>query len=65
MHTVKLLPETLGAGCAFSTRDGDGWQDIILVNGMTGRATSVALDAQPHETIATNVLDVTRGSGPT
>jgi hypothetical protein len=29
----KLLPETLGAGCAFLDYDGDGWQDILLVNG--------------------------------
>ncbi len=30
----KLLPETLGAGCAFLDYDGDGWQDILLMNGM-------------------------------
>ena len=30
----KLLPETLGAGCAFIDYDADGWQDIFLVNGM-------------------------------
>jgi enediyne biosynthesis protein E4 len=30
----KLLPETLGSGCAFLDYDGDGWQDILLVNGM-------------------------------
>ena len=30
----KLLPETLGSGCAFLDFDGDGWQDILLVNGM-------------------------------
>ena len=30
----KLLPETLGAGCAFLDYDADGWQDIILINGM-------------------------------
>ena len=29
----KLLPETLGGGCAFLDYDGDGWQDILLVNG--------------------------------
>jgi enediyne biosynthesis protein E4 len=29
----KLLPETLGAGCAFLDYDQDGWQDILLVNG--------------------------------
>jgi enediyne biosynthesis protein E4 len=30
----KLLPETLGSGCAFLDYDQDGWQDILLVNGM-------------------------------
>src|SRR6202521_3997052 len=29
----KLLPETLGPGCAFLEYDRDGWQDILLVNG--------------------------------
>jgi hypothetical protein len=29
----KLLPETLGPGCAFLDYDRDGWQDILLVNG--------------------------------
>jgi len=28
----KLLPETLGSGCAFLDYDKDGWQDILLVN---------------------------------
>ena len=30
----KFLPETLGSGCAFLDYDGDGWQDVLLVNGM-------------------------------
>jgi hypothetical protein len=30
----KFLPETLGSGCAFLDYDRDGWQDILLVNGM-------------------------------
>jgi enediyne biosynthesis protein E4 len=30
----KLLPETLGSGCAFLDYDADGWQDILFVNGM-------------------------------
>jgi enediyne biosynthesis protein E4 len=30
----KRLPETLGSGCAFLDYDGDGWQDILLLNGM-------------------------------
>jgi enediyne biosynthesis protein E4 len=31
---AKRLPETLGPGCAFFDYDGDGWLDILLVNGM-------------------------------
>jgi len=30
----KLLPETLGSGCAFLDYDRDGWQDLLLINGM-------------------------------
>ena len=30
----KFLPETMGPGCAFLDYDGDGWLDILLVNGM-------------------------------
>jgi hypothetical protein len=30
----KYLPETMGPGCAFLDYDGDGWLDILLVNGM-------------------------------
>ena len=42
----KLLPETLGAGCAFIDYDADGWQDILLVNGMDWPGhTAPALDA--------------------
>jgi hypothetical protein len=29
----KFLPETLGSGCAFLDYDGDGWEDILLING--------------------------------
>ena len=29
----KLLPETLGSGCAFLDYDADGWPDVLLVNG--------------------------------
>ncbi len=30
----KLLPETMGSGCAFLDYDADGWPDVLLVNGM-------------------------------
>ena len=29
----KYMPETMGAGCAFVDYDGDGWLDVLLVNG--------------------------------
>ncbi len=29
----KYLPETVGSGGAFFDFDGDGWQDIVLING--------------------------------
>src|SRR5260370_17672517 len=29
----KYLPETLGPGCAFIDYDGDGYPDILLING--------------------------------
>jgi enediyne biosynthesis protein E4 len=33
-YGAKYLPETLGPGCAFLDYDQDGWQDILLINGM-------------------------------
>jgi hypothetical protein len=30
----KYLPETMGPGCAFLDYDGDGWQDILIVDSM-------------------------------
>lgn len=29
----KLLPETMGSGCAFLDYDNDGWQDVLFING--------------------------------
>ena len=60
----KWLPETMGAGCAFVDADGDGWLDILLVNGKNwapgGRRTTAALYRNNHDGTFT---DVTRGSG--
>ncbi len=33
-HGEKLLPETMGGGCAFLDYDNDGDQDILLINGL-------------------------------
>lgn len=60
----KFLPETLGAGCAFIDLDGDGWQDILLINGKdftnTGRHYTPALYRNNGNGTFT---DITKGSG--
>jgi hypothetical protein len=60
----KYLPETLGSGAAFFDADGDGWIDILLVNGKDwtpgGRRTTAALYRNNHNGTFT---DITRGSG--
>ena len=60
----KYLPETLGSGAAFFDADGDGWIDILLVNGKDwtprGRHTTAALYRNNHDGTFT---DITRGSG--
>jgi len=61
----KLLPETLGSGCAFLDYDGDGYQDILLVNSMDwpghkrGRSTLKLYRNNRNGTFA----DVTRAAG--
>jgi hypothetical protein len=62
----KYLPETMGSGCAFVDVDGDGWQDVILVQ-------SGAWPGRPKTTPATLAMyrnnkngtftDITRASG--
>jgi hypothetical protein len=42
----KLLPETLGSGCAFLDYDNDGWLDILLVNGMDWKSPSQSLRSE-------------------
>src|SRR5437016_3362077 len=60
----KWLPETMGSGCAFFDADGDGWLDILLINGKDwtprGRHTTPALYRNNHDGTFT---DATRGSG--
>ena len=60
----KWLPETMGSGCAFIDVDGDGWQDIVLVNSKDwtprGRRSTAALYRNNRNGTFT---DITRGSG--
>src|SRR5437764_1458343 len=60
----KYLPETMGSGCAFFDADGDGWLDILLINGKDwtprGRRSKAALYRNNHNGTFT---DVTAGSG--
>ena len=61
----KYLPETLGAGGLFLDIDGDGWQDMLLINstrwpGHPGAKTLPALYRNNHDG---TFSDVTRGSG--
>jgi hypothetical protein len=60
----KYLPETLGSGCAFFDADGDGWPDILLINGKDwtprGRKSLPALYRNNRNGTFT---DITRGSG--
>ena len=43
----RYLPETLGSGVAFLDLDGDGWADVLFINGKDftprGRRTTLAL----------------------
>jgi enediyne biosynthesis protein E4 len=60
----KFLPETLGPGCAFFDADGDGWADILIVNGRDwtpGKRRSLpALYLNNHDG---TFRDATAGSG--
>ncbi|MGE5814836.1 MAG: CRTAC1 family protein [Acidobacteriota bacterium] len=62
----KYLPETLGSGAAFLDFDGDGWQDILLVNGTDwpGRSGTNAVTARLFRNTGRGAFaDVTDGSG--
>lgn len=61
----KLLPETMGSGCAFIDYDADGWPDILLVNGTSwpgrdGPRTTLRLY---HNNRNGTFTDVTRRAG--
>jgi enediyne biosynthesis protein E4 len=60
----RYLPETLGAGLAFTDLDGDGWPDILFINGKDfaprGHHTTAALYRNNHNGTFT---DISKGSG--
>lgn len=61
----KYLPETMGAGAAFLDADGDGWQDLLLVNSSTwpGRPGKPATLALYHNNRNGTFSDITAESG--
>jgi hypothetical protein len=63
----KYLPETLGAGCAFVDLDGDGWADILLINGKDFTAGKQRVERSVPALYRNNhngtFTDITRGSG--
>ncbi len=61
----KYLPETMGSGALWFDADGDGWQDLLLVNSKNwpahpGQRSPSALYRNTHDGA---FLDITRGSG--
>jgi hypothetical protein len=61
----KYLPETMGSGCGFIDVDGDGWQDIVLIQSTTwpGRPKTPSTLALYRNNTNGTFTDVTRASG--
>jgi hypothetical protein len=63
----KYLPETLGPGGAFFDADGDGWLDVLLINGKdwtpSKRGNRKSLHALYRNNRNGTFTDITRGSG--
>jgi hypothetical protein len=64
----KYLPETLGSGGAFLDVDGDGWQDLLLVNSASWPNREPRASAKSFAALYRNkgdgtFADITRGSG--
>lgn len=60
----KLLPETMGAGVALFDADGDGWLDVLLINGRNWKpGGKKSLQALYRNKKNGTFEDVTKGSG--
>lgn len=61
----KYLPETMGAGGAFVDLDGDGWLDIVIVNGRdwAPKAGAASLHGLYRNNRNGTFTDVVKGSG--
>jgi hypothetical protein len=61
----KYLPETMGSGGAFVDVDGDGWQDLVLVQSTAwpGRPKTGATLALYRNNTNGTFTDITRASG--
>jgi enediyne biosynthesis protein E4 len=61
----KYLPETMGPGCAFIDYDGDGYPDILIVNGedWPGHAKAPSTLKLYHNNHDGTFTDVTRKAG--
>jgi hypothetical protein len=61
----KYLPETMGSGAAFVDVDGDGWQDVFLVNSTTwpGRPDPPSYPALYRNNGNGTFTDITRAAG--
>jgi enediyne biosynthesis protein E4 len=61
----KYLPETMGSGAAFLDVDNDGWQDVLLVNGMPwpGRPAKTSLLALYRNNQNGTFTDITERAG--
>jgi hypothetical protein len=60
----KYLPETLGSGCVVFDLDGDGWQDLLLINSTSWPGHGArAYPALYRNNRDGTFSDITRGSG--
>ena len=62
---LKLLPETMGSGCALFDYDGDGFPDIYLIDGQSlgAGAERAGGNALYHNEGGREFRDVTQESG--